>query len=138
MSIGEFKEKIKEKGRIAKFNAEETLKKERVIVAVIIVFTGIASFGLGRLAEIQDSREPLTIVRNDIPPTSAAAVQSGQAGLSAATGTNARVFASKNGKKYYYPDCSGSGRVSEANKIWFDNAKDAESFGYTLASGCSE
>ena len=46
------------------------------------------------------------------------------------------VYASKNGKKYYYSNCSGLNRIKEENKVSFDSSDDAESQGYTLASGC--
>ncbi len=46
------------------------------------------------------------------------------------------VYASKNGKKYYYPNCSGLNRIKEENKISFNSSVEAEVEGYTLASGC--
>lgn len=47
-----------------------------------------------------------------------------------------KVFASKNGKRYYYSHCSGLSRILPANLISFNNAKGAEEAGYTIAAGC--
>lgn len=145
-SIKDLKEKIKErgislveKGRIASFSLEEVLKREHIVVVVIILLTGVASFGLGRISAIRDNKEPLTIVQNS---TDTASIQSSvskvtQSAVTAKVSQTGTVFASKNGKKYYYPNCTGASRISEANKVWFATPKEAETFGYTIASGCS-
>lgn len=44
--------------------------------------------------------------------------------------------ASKTGKKYYLPSCSGAKRIKEENKVWFDTKAAAEAAGYTAASTC--
>ncbi|TSC80893.1 MAG: hypothetical protein G01um101429_18 [Parcubacteria group bacterium Gr01-1014_29] len=53
-----------------------------------------------------------------------------------ASGFPGLVAASRNGKRYYYPWCGGLSRIKEANRIWFDSEKAAQSAGYTIASGC--
>lgn len=50
------------------------------------------------------------------------------------TGT---VYASKNGKRYYYEHCGGLKRIKPENLISFSTIAEAEGRGYTLASGCS-
>jgi hypothetical protein len=47
-----------------------------------------------------------------------------------------RVVASKNGTKYYLPDCAGASRISDANKVWFVSADVAVKAGYELAANC--
>jgi hypothetical protein len=54
----------------------------------------------------------------------------------AETGAAGEVVASKNGTKYYAPNCSGAARISEANKVWFVSAAAAENAGYSAASNC--
>lgn len=47
-----------------------------------------------------------------------------------------RIFASKNGTKYYYPWCGGGKNIKTENKIYFTTAEKAELAGYTRASNC--
>jgi len=47
-----------------------------------------------------------------------------------------QIVASKNGQRYYYPNCSGINRIKPENRIYFENKKQAEDKGLTLASGC--
>ena len=47
-----------------------------------------------------------------------------------------KIVASKNGKRYYYPNCGGINRIKPENRIYFDTKEQAESKGLTLASGC--
>lgn len=46
------------------------------------------------------------------------------------------IVASKNGKRYYYSNCSGINRIKQENRIYFNNREEAEAKGLTLASGC--
>ena len=47
-----------------------------------------------------------------------------------------QVVASKNGTKYYLPDCAGADRIAPANKVWFASAAAAAAAGYTPAVNC--
>ena len=44
--------------------------------------------------------------------------------------------ASKNGTKYYPPDCAGADRISDANKVWFISGAAAMKAGYEPAANC--
>lgn len=46
------------------------------------------------------------------------------------------VFASKSGKKYYYPWCGGLNRVKEENRITFFSKEEAEATGLEKAKNC--
>jgi hypothetical protein len=46
------------------------------------------------------------------------------------------VVASKNGTKYYHPDCGGVNRIKEENKIYFPSSKEAREAGYEPAANC--
>lgn len=46
------------------------------------------------------------------------------------------LVASKNGTRYYTPDCPGRGRIHEENKVYFNTPEAAEDEGYTLAQAC--
>lgn len=44
-----------------------------------------------------------------------------------------KFLGSKNGTKYYTPDCSGVKRINPENYIWFSDEEDAQLQGYTPA-----
>ncbi len=47
-----------------------------------------------------------------------------------------QVVASRSGKKYHFPWCPGAETISEKNKIWFADEKEARRRGYTPAGNC--
>lgn len=49
---------------------------------------------------------------------------------------DAKIVASKNGKRYYYANCGGINRIKQENRIYFNTKEEAEVKGLTLASGC--
>ena len=46
------------------------------------------------------------------------------------------IVASKSGKKYYFPWCSGVNRIKIENRVYFDTELDAKNKGLTLSSSC--
>jgi hypothetical protein len=59
-------------------------------------------------------------------------------GNTASTIATGKIVASKNGKRYYYPNCGGINRIKSENRIYFETKEQAEAKGLTLASGCKE
>ena len=55
-----------------------------------------------------------------------------------ANGFAGLVAASRNGKRYYYPWCTGIKQIKKENAIWFATEKSAEDAGYTIAPGCEK
>jgi hypothetical protein len=97
-------------------------------VLIVSTFLGssLLSFGLGYAAG------------SDAGQGSAPLLKTSPSVISSATSTSAlRVVASKNGTKYYPPDCAGAKRISDGNKIWFDSPELAESNGYERAAQCT-
>lgn len=45
---------------------------------------------------------------------------------------------SKNSKLYYSPECTGSRRIKEENRVYFTTAQQAQVAGRTLAKSCSK
>lgn len=45
---------------------------------------------------------------------------------------------SKNSKLYYSPECTGSRRIKEENRVYFTTSKQAQEAGRTLAKSCSK
>ena len=95
-----------------------------LLVLAVLILASSASFGLGFLAG-QGSGEaaPISITQTPLPNTPA--------------DTSGQFVASKNGTKYYPPGCAGASRISDANKVSFASAAEAEALGYQLASGCA-
>ncbi len=87
----------------------------------ILVSASVSSFGLGYLTGLDERAE--RVPAPGIVPLAATAV-AGQ------------FVASKSGTKYYPPGCAGANRISEANKVWFASAAEAEEAGYALAANC--
>lgn len=124
--------------------AFDTLQKSDIFVASVIILVAFGSFGLGRLSKIEESREPITI--EDISDNGGAVIvkntqetTSGSANLPAvsyATQAGKNYVASKNGAKYFLTWCSGAGRISEANKVYFTTKEEATAAGFTPAANC--
>ncbi len=94
-----------------------------VLVVGILIGIAVASFGLGYGAGYQTGQEGTIDLILKTPDAG-----------KASTG---EVVASRNGTKYYFPDCPGVARLDEANKIWFVSAIAAHDAGYSLASNCA-
>ena len=112
-----------------------------VLAVSILVLASLSSFGLGvlvgREAGQQDSfsaeRIPL------LPASLSASVEEASTAPAPAPSTlpaGGQVVASKNGTKYYFPWCGGAARLSEATKIWFASAEEAQAHGYAPALNC--
>src|SRR3989344_5214773 len=118
-------------------------------VSAIIILVAFSSCDLGRASSGPGSG--VITIENDLDAVALPASPSGQvegastSNPSPPTGvqsetkseTKGPIVASKNGVRYYYLHCSGVSRLSEKNKIYFASAKEAESFGLTIAANCS-
>lgn len=142
MSIKDWVGKIKSPEEVISFDREGRVERypwlQGLYLSLIIIMVGTLSFGLGRISAPQD-REPLEI-RYDESLT-ANVLNSGKPApleaVSPATVGSNGVVASSKSTKYHYSHCPGAKQISEANKITFASASDAESAGYVLAGNCS-
>ena len=142
MSIKDLKEKIK---GLSSFSLPQlgTLPDD-LFLGLIIILVAFGSFGLGRLSKIESARTPIRIENE--PTVTAETFKAPVAGnkvtanidqsASVAGATTDQLVGSKNGKKYYYPWCSGVSRISEANLRHFTSKADAEAQGYTPSGTC--
>ncbi len=106
--------------------------EDEIFLVSLVILVGFLSFGLGRLSKITEQKEPITIeypledVRvNEMSPNIKDLSKTGN------------FLASKKGKKYYLPWCSGARLISEANIIWFSTIEEAERAGYQKAENCA-
>ena len=140
MSIKDFTEKIKSfllniKDKI--YGEENGLKiKDDIFIVFLIFLVGIASFGLGKLSSFEKKKIPISIL-NTQDSMYASVLESTQTKQKEnTTEEKGVVVASKTGTKYYYPWCSGTSKIKEENKIWFNSIEEAKARGLTPASGC--
>ncbi len=120
----------------------ESEKGKDVLIVLIVIFVGLASFELGRLSK-QDASNGLKI---DYTSESANALSSYSPNMAKSQnepqndqkeGQNqGSYFASKKGKKYYPVGCSAGNNIKLENKIYFSSSTDAENAGYILSSSC--
>ncbi|HEY4522237.1 MAG TPA: hypothetical protein VJH91_01200 [Candidatus Paceibacterota bacterium] len=102
--------------------ADDAVGEWGLIALVILV--GVASFGLGRLSAIIESK-PLVMVTQATAAAGAATMPLG-----------GQYVASKTGTVYYYPWCSGAQKIATASQRWFATREAAERAGYRAAKNC--
>lgn len=99
---------------------------------VVVILVGIAAFGLGRLSASDASPQPAA-AQAAIASSTLISATDDEAVVVPATGP---YVASKSGSKYYLTSCSAAGRISDANKVYFQSAAQAQAAGYTVAANC--
>lgn len=117
--------------------------QQDIYIALIIVFVGISSFGLGRLSSVWSDKEPIRIEEPDMSPhnnNTAATSNRVNSQINPPNNREAdsqrKYVASKSGSAYHYPWCPGAAKIKEENKIWFSTKEEAESKGYKPAQNC--
>lgn len=111
----------------------EKIASKEVYTAILIILVGFASFGLGRLSKLQESRVPVRIESTAQTASVASSVDKTETSLIAEGG---KLVASKNGAKYHFPWCGGAQRISPKNLISFNSVEEARKAGYTPAANC--
>lgn len=95
------------------------------VIILIILLASSASFGLGYLAgKDAHPADELQIEAADLSASALGAVPEGG------------YVASKTGKSYHLPWCSGAKLIKEENKVWFTSKDEAEARGYAPAGNC--
>ena len=105
--------------------------QKNIFTSLIITLSIISTFSLGYfISNLIKFQKPVIVVEkieqinNDIDYTQNTKTLQGA------------VVASVNSDKYHYEYCSGAKRISEKNKIYFENATEAEEAGFKLADNC--
>ncbi|HEX5774802.1 MAG TPA: hypothetical protein VFY28_02485 [Candidatus Paceibacterota bacterium] len=116
------------------------------LIILIILLTASAAFALGILAgrelgtggEGEDRLwiEDLGEKAQTLPAAAAAVPVAAPKPAPAAVPIEKNYVASKNGARYYLPECSGVKRIKEENKVWFATKEIAGAEGYTPAANC--
>ncbi len=128
----------------------ESEKGKDILIVLIVILVGLASFELGRLSK-EDSSGGLKIENGDqtanvltstengsnMPIYDVSNTSSNDTNTTNSTNsTGKNYFASSRGKKYYSVNCSAGKTIKEANKVFFTTGEEAEKAGYTLSSAC--
>lgn len=97
--------------------------RDMIIIGVLLLASSLG-FGLGYLAGFDAGQG-----RASSGTPSALSI--------ATTSASGQVVASRNGTKYYPPQCASAARITDVNKVWFASISAAEAAGYTPAANCT-
>ena len=124
----------------------ESEQGKDILIVLIVILVGIASFELGRLSKenasnglkIEDSGQEANVIASGVNSSNRTNSRTNpNLGVDLNTNSSGKsFFASKKGKKYYSVDCSAGKTIKETNKIYFSTREEAESAGYELSSAC--
>lgn len=108
-----------------------------VILVLILVFSSLSAFALGRLS-VRDSAELRGIVVKQAPIFNATPEETAvpDARPSERQPQTELLVGSKNSDKYHYPWCSGAKRIKQENLVSFASFEEARAAGYTPAGNC--
>ena len=118
-----------------------------VYTVLIIILVGLSSFGLGRLSLFESRHEPIRLENimqnnaenspsNDTVGNVGNIFKSVDAQKQTAIAKGGMYVASKSGKKYHLPWCSGAKTIKPENLLTFGSKEEAEKAGYTPAGNC--
>ncbi len=131
----------------------ESEKGKDILIILIIILVGIASFLLGRLSK-EGQNDEFKVIYPNSQANAISGLKEVQNGLNLQKTTNlsqnpisykssdisipkGNFFASKRGKKYYTLGCSAGKTIKDENKVWFDTGEEAVLAGYELSSSCN-
>lgn len=112
------------------------LEADPIFAALLVLLLGLGTLGLYELFRLESQKPAIVITNGLIESVAVNNAQSAGDSTSPAPTKEGKVLASKNGKKFYYPWCSGVSRIKEVNRVYFASAALAEAVGYTQAANC--
>ncbi len=117
-------------------------KGKDILVVLIVILIGLASFGLGRLSKNTISsgikiEYSNTLNNQDANAVSAVNYINSQSSQKITNSSSSKTFfASNRGSKYYSIGCSGGKTIKQENRVYFATGEEAERAGYELSSAC--
>jgi hypothetical protein len=131
----------------------ESEKGKDLMIILIIILVGIASFLLGRLSK-EGQNDQFKVIYPKDQANAISGLNEAQNGLNLQKNANlsqntvldknsdisipkGNFFASKRGKKYYTLGCSAGKTIKDSNKVWFNTGEEAVLAGYELSSSCN-
>jgi hypothetical protein len=119
----------------------ESEKGKDILIVIIVILVGLASFELGRLSK-GDLNDGLKIDYTGQKASAISSLDTNTANIAQITNKSdnsnnqGNYFASKKGTKFYSITCSAGKTIKQENKIYFSSADAAISAGYELSSAC--
>src|SRR3989338_1251059 len=125
-------------GKIKQFAESERGKD--ILVVLIVILVGLASFELGRLSKGNDGSG----IKIEYPIQNQEASVISQASHSSVlqkteiekNSTGKKFFASSRGSKYYPVGCESGKNLKQENRVYFNTREEAEKAGYELSASC--
>ena len=126
----------------------ESDKGKDILVVLIVILVGVASFFIGRLSKessynsvkieygSQEANTTDSLGQNKLNTPKIEQIKS--VTERAQNDASGKYFASKKGKKYYSILCSAGKTIKQENRIYFNSASDAEKAGFSLSSSCKQ
>lgn len=142
-NISKLQTRTLEQGR-GKVRSKNEELHTTILIILIITFTGLAGFALGKLDGTKSNEKSFVVETiapelmsgsaiNSIPRSNAPNSDSEREGVG---GEGALVVGSKNSTKYHFPWCSGAKRINPDNLVSFSSFEAARNAGYTPAANC--
>ncbi len=134
--------------KIKQFIAGERGKD--ILILIILVLVGLASFGLGRLSVVGDGKglkiqyldgdnQSASVVKSisyaEMPQPVKQAISMNST-INNPTTSSKSFFASSRGSKYYPANCSAGKSIKIANRVYFATRDEAQRAGYEPSSSC--
>lgn len=124
---------LKTKGK----TALSRLSPDWIIVGIILL-SATGAFGLGYLAgRDAGEKSELKVLEQDLEARTLGEVRGVEdTAPEPEMAQGGQYVASKTGKSYHLPWCSGAKLIKEENKVWFATKEEAEARGYKPAGNC--
>lgn len=117
-------------------------KGKDILVVIIVILVGLASFELGRLSKstpaglkIEYPSQSGIQEANTISVNSVVGLPNGNPTTELNSVTK-KFFASNRGSKYYSIGCSAGKTIKQENRVYFSTREEAEKAGYVLSTSC--
>ena len=115
----------------------ESKKGQDILVIIIVILVGIASFELGRLSkESNDNGLKIDYKGQEANIIDSYNTQNNNIEGNIGNPKTDGYFASSKGKKFYSVSCSAGKTIKQENRIYFSSSTDAINAGYELSSAC--
>lgn len=127
----------------------ESEKGKDILIVLIVILVGMASFMLGRLSKTAQNGQFKVIYPSE-QANAISGLKEAQNGLNQQNKgyispsikpeipgiPQGNFFASKRGKKYYPLGCSAGKTIKDSNRVWFATGDEAVKAGFELSSSC--
>ncbi len=114
----------------------ESDKGKDILIVIIIILVGLASFELGRLSKNSSSGLKIEYPSQESNVLESINQNSTNLAQNSIKSISGNFFASSRGTKYYSISCSAGKTIKEENRIYFNTSTEAQNAGYELSTAC--